>query len=226
MRCVRKIFLLPVVLGAAAGISFVGLLISESDPGAVGPGPGEPGGAGVYDRTFTYYDVESVSKVLDARGISLSTPVPITDVTISQYCTYYSEESGGLVPVTYCTTSGMTDSNGITVGNLNLGGDTESPVVAIAALDPVPPLSSGRGHAVPILEGVIEGLVCDCWAEKAPGGFQSVSDWVSRAESVLADGGDAPNLKSTISGLVPGVEITLEGTAVSNGYQWTLVILQ
>ena len=46
------------------------------------------------------------------------------------------EADGGLASTSYCTTSGIVDSNGITVGNVNLGGDTSSPVVAVVALDP------------------------------------------------------------------------------------------
>ena len=210
--------MLPILLGAAAALSFVGLLASEHD---VYEEAKEP------DNTvFTYYDIEKVSDALSKRGLTLSTPVPITDHTISQYCAYYDKTTDQLESFTYCTTSGIADSNGITVGNVNLGGSIHSPVVAIAVLDPVPSVDSGRGHAVGILEGVIESLVCECWEDEEPGGFESVHAWMREAESVLAAHPEPTPLKAEILGFAD-VDITLEAIAISEGgYQWTLVIQQ
>lgn len=212
--------MLPILLGAAAAISFVGLLSSE-DPAANdadAPAAGEP-----VVRTFTYYDIEDVSAELDERGLHLSVPVPITDETVSQYCSYYDEDAGRMESVRYCTTSGIRDAHGITVGNINLGGTVDGPVVALAVLDPVPPASSGRDHADAILEGVIEGLVCDCWADKTPGGFESVSAWMDAAESRQHAG--SPPLKSTVSGLNE-TDLILETSVTQQGRLWTLIILQ
>ena len=211
--------LLPIILGAAAAFSFVGLLATEDAPPEVRPGPAVQG------SVFTYYDIEAVSDELAARDLTLSTPVPITDHTIPQYCSYYDGASGKLETVAYCTTSGITDRNGITVGNVNMGGSTESPTAAIAVLDPVPPFHSGRGHADAVLVSVIEGLVCDCWAEEEPGGFESVQSWMNAAEIMLADNPDQSSLRSVVSGLA-GADIVLEATTVPGGYQWTLIILQ
>lgn len=223
----KKIVMLPILLGAAAAISFTGLLFSEMDPTIyddlqdASTVSGGDDGANI--QTFTYYDIEYVSAELKERGLHLSVPVPITDDTISQYCSYYDEDADRIKSVQYCTTSGITDTHGITVGNINLGGTVDGPIVALAVLDPVPPASSGRGHADVILEGVIESLVCDCWADKTPGGFQSVSAWMDAAESRLSV--DSSPLKSTITGLA-GVDIVLEASVTQRGYSWTLIILQ
>lgn len=224
----RKILVLPILLGAAAAVSFAGLLASggltaELPAAPTSPQPQQPVELG---KVFTYYDVELVSAELEARGLSLSLPVPITDHTIPQYCAYYDAGAeGGLASPSYCTTSGIIDANGITVGNVNLGGDTSSPVVAVIALDPVPPIGTSRGHADAIFESVITGLVCDCWREQQPGGFESVSAWMAKAESMLDDSADEKPLKSTISGL-GGTDIILEAVPAPGGYQWTMVILQ
>ena len=227
--------MLPILLGAAAAVSFAGLLASggltpelpasPSDSSTLSPPQPQQQQVDL-GKVFTYYDVERVSEELEARGLSLSTPVPITDHTIPQYCAYYDAAAdGGLESPSYCTTSGIVDANGITVGNVNLGGDTSSPVVAVVALDPVPPTGTGRGHADAIFESVITGLVCDCWHEQEPGGFESVSAWMAKAESLLDDGEDGKPLKSTISGL-GGTDIILEAAPATGGYQWTLIILQ
>ena len=236
----RIVILLPIVLGVAAVVSFAGLLASESGMMQEDAAVSIPADDSV---TFTYYDIASVSDALDERGLSLSTPVPITDHTISKYCSYYDDTLDELASVSYCTTSGIVNEHGITVGNVNLGGDQVSPVVAVAILDPVQPIDSGRGeHAAAIFDGVIVGLVCDCWHEQSPGGFESVSDWMLEAERVIEkqrqqqqqqqsveNTGELPvipPLKSTITGLGDGVTITLEASVVPGGYQWTMIILQ
>ena len=237
----RKILLLPLFLGIAAAITFAGLLITDSnftthdDDDALSVTPplsvpfddvAQKSELEIPPAIFTYYDTESVSDSLMAYGLLLSVPVPVTDHTISKYCTYYNGTSEKFESVSYCTTSGISDKNGITVGNFNLGGDISNPVVSITVLDPV--LSIETGHTMPamIFAGVIEGLVCDCWAEKKPGGFTSVLEWMSKSESILVENPDKTSLKSTIGGLADGVTVTLEATALSNGYQWSLVILQ
>lgn len=230
----RRILMLPILLGAAAAVSFAGLLASGGPTAELPASTQEPAPLQQprqhvdLGKVFTYYDVERISAELEARGLSLSLPVPITDHTIPQYCAYYdaaADGGGGLVSTSYCTTSGIVDANGITVGNVNLGGDTVSPVVAVIALDPVPPTGTGRGHADAIFEGVIAGLVCDCWREQEPGGFESVSAWMARAESLLDDSADGRPLKSMISGL-GGTDIILEAAPAPGGYQWTMFILQ
>ena len=223
----RRILLLPILLGAAAAVSFAGLLASGGPTAELPPSPQQQQQQQVdLGKVFTYYDIERVSAELEARGLSLSQPAPITDHTIPQYCAYYDAEAGGgLVSTSYCTTSGIVDANGITVGNVNLGGDTSSPVVAVIALDPVPPIDTGRGHAGAIFESVIAGLVCDCWREQEPGGFESVSAWMAKAESLLGESADGRPLKSTISGL-GGTDIVLEAVPSPGGYQWTMFILQ
>ncbi|MCE2497963.1 MAG: hypothetical protein J4F28_03040 [Nitrosopumilaceae archaeon] len=235
----RRIVMLPILLGAAAAVSFAGLLASGGLTAELPASPQEPAPSLLdspppqqqqqvdLGRVFTYYDVERVSAELEARGLSMSLPVPITDHTIPQYCSYYdaAADGGGLVSTSYCTTSGIVDTNGITVGNVNLGGDISSPVVAVIALDPVPPTGTSRGHADAIFESVIAGLVCDCWHEQEPGGFESVSAWMTKAESLLDDSEDGRPLKSTISGL-GGTNIILEAAPAPGGYQWTMFILQ
>lgn len=228
----KIILALPILLGAAAAASFIGLSLTPEDYQAddtlaLQPPKGmQDIKAAPIPVAFTYYDTETVSDSLSARGLQLSTPVPITDHTISQYCSYYDEEKEEFETVTYCTTSGISNSVGITVGNFNLGGDTTNPIMAIAVLDPAASGITGQIQTAAIISGVIEGLVCDCWADEKPGGFASVLEWVDATETMLAGSSEKTSLKSTIGGLANGVTVTLEATAVSGGYQWSLVILQ
>jgi len=228
----KKIVMLPIFLGVAAAVSFVGLLATGSDYAEHSDGPLGGDSVPASDRNpnpvvFQYYDIEKVSVELAERGLDLSMPVPITDATISQYCTSHdNDDDAGIRTITYCLTSGISDTHGLTVGNLNVGGNTDIPMVARAITDPSPPIDSGRGHAVSVIESVIEGLVCECWSDERPGGFDSVGDWMRTAESRhTAAGPDSPPLRSVISGL-GGTDMTLEVSIERGGYMWVLLVEQ
>ena len=82
----RRILMLPILLGAAAAVSFAGLLASGGLTAELPPSPPQQPQQPVdLGKVFTYYDVELVSAELEARGLSLSPPAPITDHTIPQY---------------------------------------------------------------------------------------------------------------------------------------------
>lgn len=245
----HKILLVPIVLGVATALSFVGFAINDAYEWTdTRSGDGNSGTSGtnttdvlpqpaddVFGESFTYYDVELLSAKLSESDLYLSTPAPITDHTISQYCSYYDRVSETVKSVSYCTTSGIDDQNGITIGNFNLGGDTTHPVMALAVLDPIGTLDDskrGTSGAVAVFEGMVATLVCDgCWAEQNPGGFGSVYEWMQAVESMLKGAEDRDTLRSTISGFTGGdnnrVEMMLEATATTDGgYQWTFTILQ
>lgn len=244
----RPVLLIPIILGAAAVISFAGLLATdnestqqvqdssitndEKDKIVSNPPTSENDEAtGTPQKrafpVFSYYNEESVRSMLDSSGMTLSYPVLISDHTISQYCSYYDDEEDKFETTAYCTTSAITDEKGITLGVFNMGGNAEYPTVTLAVLDAVKPMgSSGREDAETVFSSVIGGLICpDCWARERPGGFESIPAWMDAAESMLAENPEQSSLKSTISGFA-GVNITLEATTVTGGYEWTLVIRQ
>ena len=69
---------------------------------------------------------------------------------------------------------------------------------------------------------MIETLVCDCWNEKQPGGFGSVSIWIDAVEKRYLESGET-TIKSTIEGL-DEKQITLEITVAEKSYLWTLIV--
>jgi hypothetical protein len=72
---------------------------------------------------------------------------------------------------------------------------------------------------------MIETLVCDCWDEKQPGGFESVNAWLEAAKIKFAESSQTIPLKSTITGL--GDEtLILEIKSTSDSYSWTLIVLK
>lgn len=174
----------------------------------------------IYETGFTYYDIEKIQNSLAEQNIFVSSPTAITDHTISQYCTYF--EKGLPRNVEYCTTTAVLDVDGNPLGNINIGGDIESPVLAIANLETLT-LESNPDDVLAVFETVIETLVCDCWNEKS-GEYESISDWLVAAHAFYNDSGNR-NVKSKIDNLA-GYEIFLEITPKDNSVLQTLIILK
>ena len=84
------------------------------------------------------------------------------------------------------------------------------------------PISSQLDDVKIIYQTMIESLVCDCWEEKKPGGFESVSDWIDAAHSHHLE---AKRITSTseINGLAQK-DLLLEITTNTEGYLWKFIV--
>ena len=208
----NKLFL--ILIGIAIIISGSAILLYST--------PSEIESTPVYDTGFTYYDIEKIQKTLSTKNIFVSAPTAITDHTINQYCTFF--EKGLPRTVEYCTTTAITDIHGNALGNINIGGDTNSPVLAIANLE-TSTLESNQDEVLAIIEAMIETLVCDCWEEeKSDDDVESISAWVDLVHEFYYDSGER-GIKSLVDDLGTS-EITLEITPKDNSILQTLVILK
>lgn len=174
-----------------------------------------------YVTGFTYYDIEKIQNNLKEQNISVSTPTAITDHTISQYCTYF--EYGFSKSVTYCTTTAVSDSEGIPFGNIHIGGDIQSPVLAIANLETLS-LESNQDEVFAVFEAMIETFVCDCWGEEKSDDYPTISAWLEKVQTFYIDSNNR-DIKSKIDDLA-GYEIVLEITKTENSVLQTLIILK
>lgn len=210
----KKLFVIPIVLGIAAIISLSLVFVSEE--------PVETESKSIYDKGFTYYDIETIQNTLAEKNIKVSKPTAITDHTIKQYCTFF--EKGLPRTVEYCTTTSVTDSAGNSFGNINIGGDTTSPILAIANLE-TSNLESNQEDVLAVIEAMIETLVCDCWEEvKSGDDVESIPAWVDLVHKFYYDSGER-GVKSQVDDLTSSV-ITLEITPKENSILQTLVILK
>ena len=210
----KKLFLIPIILGIAAVISLSVTFVSEESS--------ESQSQSIYDGGFTYYDIETIQTTLAEQNITVSTPVAITDHTVSKYCTFFENQLPRTVD--YCTTTNVLDSEGKTLGNINMGGDTNSPILAIANLETTN-LESNRDDVLSVIEVMIETLVCDCWEEeKSDDDLESISAWVDAVYNFYNDSGQR-NVKSRVDDLGTSV-ITLEVTSKENSILQTLIILK
>ena len=181
-----------------------------------------PSSENLYQYGFTFYDVEKIKESLSEQNIFMSTPSPITDHTIENYCAIRADI---LSTITYCTTTAIQGPNGKSLGNISMGGTPDNPIMAIALVESSPFLDSKSNEIEIVFESMVESLVCDCWAEKQPGGFESIATWINAAETKYAESSQTIPLKSTITGL--GDEtLILEITLKNDSYLWTLIILK
>ena len=208
---VNKLIVIPIILGIAAVASYAMLIPEE---------PSEPLTTPIYDSGFTYYDIEKIQTSLKQHDIFVSSPTAITDHTVSQYCTYF--ENGLPQNVQYCTTTAILDSQGKDLGNINMGGDTNSPILAIANIE-TKTLESNKEDVMAIIETMIESLVCDCWEEeKSDGDVESISAWVELTQKFYLDSNER-SITSQVDDLGT-VTISLEITPKENSVLQTLII--
>ena len=106
-----------------------------------------------------------------------------------------------------------------------MGGSPDNPIMAIAVIDSSPFLDTKSSEIEIVFETMIETLVCDCWNEKQPGNFESVTDWLNAAKSKYSESSQTMPLKSTITGLGDEILI-LEITTKNDSYLWTLIVLK
>lgn len=174
----------------------------------------------IYDSGFTYYDIETIQDTLAEQDIIVSAPTAITDRTIDEYCTYFEDDIQR--SVTYCTTTAVLGANGETLGNINIGGNTDSPVMAVANLETLS-LESNRDEVIAVFEAMVETLVCDCWDQKSSD-YESLSAWIGAAQTFYYDS-NGRNIESKIDNLGDS-EIILEITSVEQAVLQTLIILK
>lgn len=208
----KKIPLVIIIVGiiiAVSLISFYSTSPSVSESGDVKP------------INFIYFDIDEIYEVLLAEDILISTPIPITDHTIDQYCSYIDRQNIKR-SVPYCLTTALINPDGTALGNLNMGGNPITPVVALSILE-VPSLDSYSDEVAFVFQTMIDTLVCDCWASQQPGGFESVSAWIDAAKQEHIKSPQT-TLKSKIDDLAQK-QIVLEITALENSYLFTFVII-
>jgi len=205
--------IIPILVGIVIAVSAFLLLSNDASS--------DPESQLIYDAGFTYYDIEKIQNNLEEQNILVSTPTAITDHTISEYCTFI--ENGLLKTVEYCTTTAVLDSQGNALGNINIGGDIQSPIMAVANLE-TSTLESNRNDVFAVFETMIETLVCDCWEAKQSEDYVSISSWLETAHTFYADSGER-NIKSKIDNL-DNSKIFLEITSKDNSILQTLIILK
>jgi len=180
----------------------------------------EPTSKSIYEEGFIFNDVDKIRKSLSTQQIFMSPPTEITDHTISQYCPSLPELQS---PIKHCATTVITDVNGNYLGNINMGGTLDGPIMALAIIE-TDEIFSPENHIDYVFQTMIETLICDCWEEQQPGDFESIDAWLDTAKMKYSQSSQT-TLKSKIDGL-GGMNLILEITSEDDAYLWTLMVLK
>ena len=207
----NKLIFVPIILGIVVAVSL--LLIYEN--------PSETQSIPIYEMGFTFNDVDKIKKSLSTQKIFMSSQIEITYHTIGKYCPSFANIQNLL---NHCATTVITDINGNSLGNINMGGTIDGPIMALAIIDSSPFLDSKQDTVNYVFQTMIEILVCDCWEEKQPGGFESVSAWLDAAAEKYAE-----SPQSTLTSKIEGLEnmnLILKIKSTNENYLWTLIVLK
>lgn len=202
-----------VITAAAAATALAVLVVIPLPVEETGPLP-------IYESGFTYYDIEAIRHTLAQRGIEVSDVSAITDHTIGRYCLYPAGD--GNETITYCTTTVVRGPGGETLGNINIGGGIDSPVMAVANMETYT-LESEREHVHAIFVAMIESLACECWEEESDE-YETPRSWFAAAEAFYAESG-RDSIRSEVKGL-GDTDLLLEITSGGGSVFRTLLVLK
>jgi len=163
---------------------------------------------------------KELQSILATNNISMSSALKLNGFSIQKYCTFFADESIQNA-IKYCTSTELLDSDGQYLGNIHMVGTSGSPKYVIGVIQADPNVSQ-LNEIKTIYQTMIESLVCDCWNEEKPGGFESVSDWIDAANAHHLEAKRITS-KSEISGLTPK-DILLEITTNTEGYLWKFIV--
>lgn len=163
---------------------------------------------------------KEIQSQLATHKIAMSSALKINGFSIKQYCTFFADESIQNA-IEYCTSTELLDSDGRYLGNIHMVGLNNSPKYVIGVIQADPHISQ-LDEIKTIFQTMIVNLVCDCWEEENPGGFETVSAWIEAANNHHLEAKRITS-KSEISGIAQK-NLMLEITTNTEGYLWKFII--
>ena len=205
----NKKILIPVISGIAITIIIAVLMIPTT----------EEAESETLSISYTKTNKE-LQSILATNNISMSSALKLNGFSIQKYCTFFADEATQNA-IKYCTSTELLDSDGGYLGNIHMVGTSGSPRFVIGVIQ-ADPTTSQLDEIKIIYQTMIESIVCECWNDEKPGGFESVSDWIDAAHAHHLEAKRITS-KSEISGLAQK-ELLLEITTNTEGYLWKFII--
>jgi len=171
---------------------------------------------------FTYTDANAkLKEALSAESVSMSSTVILKEKTdIDKYCTFLKDKEKQSL-VEYCTSTELRDSDGEFLGNIHMIGSPSFPRLVIVLVQ-VDPLMSQLDSVKAVFSLVTENLVCNCWEEKKPGGFETVYSLIDGLRQFHTSDVKPHSQSNQIS--IEGKSMQIELTTNTQGYLWELLI--
>ena len=173
------------------------------------------------DLSISYVQTnKDLKDLLLEHDILMSSPLKLSGDAIDQYCTFFANDFLQN-SIEYCTSTELKDSDGKYLGNVHMVGTSDKPRFVIGVIQ-VSPLLDNLDETKIIFQTLVESLVCTCWEEEKPGGFESVSAWIDAANAHHLEAKKTTS-KSEISGLAKK-SLLLEISTNTEGYMWKFII--
>jgi len=210
----NKVVLISSVVVVALIISFSYILMSNNNDGVSSSSSSN-------HLALSYVDTnKELQNDLQSLDIKMSSPLKLNGFSIDTYCTFFSDV---LIQdsIEYCTSTELLDSKDQYLGNVQMVGSNAFPQYVIGVFQTDSSVSQLEDAKI-VVNSMIELIVCDCWEDKKPGNFESVSVWIDAANSHHLENMSATS-KSKINGLTER-PMLLEITTNENGYLWKFLI--
>jgi hypothetical protein len=206
----NKKLIISIILGIVVGTTLLAVFISPNERSLHST-----------KLDFSYVDSNSLIKSsLNSKGIAMSNPLKFSGESVAKYCTFF-EDKDIQKSIEYCTSTELRDSHGTFLGNIHMVGKIDHPNTVLGVIQ-IDPLMSKLDSVKTIYQTMLESLVCDCWENKKPGDFDSVSAWIDAVKTHHLDGKRTVS-KSKIDGLAQK-QLLMEITTNKEGYLWKFII--
>ena len=171
---------------------------------------------------FTYDEAfKNVGENLKSNGIVMSHDLRFKDYKNAEICRNFFAKPEMQRLVEYCASAELRNGNKIFLGNLHMVGSPDAPKLVVVLLQSDPMISQVE-QIKTIFGSVIDELVCTCWEEVKPGGYDTVGDWINALRDFHTSG-DKPHSASKALPLA-SKHLQIELTTNKDGYLWELLI--
>lgn len=169
-----------------------------------------------------YQELNSkLKESLQQENIFMSSPVTFSKKqAISKYCSFFDDKQKQSL-VRYCTSTELKTESGKFLGNIHLIGEPSSPVLVIGLVQ-VDPFMTDLESVKTVFGTMITEIICDCWKEQKPDGFDSIDAWIDAMKD-FHKSGTSPNSKSKILSLEDNI-LQMELTTNKEGYLWKIFL--
>jgi len=171
---------------------------------------------------FTYDEANSVLKQsLQSQGIAMSSPLKFSKPQdIEKWCKFFSDPEKQKL-VEYCTSTEIKDPSGNFLGNIHIVGSSNTPKLVLVVLQSNPMLHN-MSQIKTVFVTVTKDLVCDCWQDIRPDGYETVENWVDALHDFHISGSKPHSESNSI--LLASKHMQIQLTTTKEGYVWEMLI--
>ena len=202
-------------IGVAVAITVIVFVISYN-------GKSETSTIDSLSLDFTYDEANSVLKQsLQSQGITMSSPLKfLKQQYIEKWCKFFSDQEKQKL-VEYCTSTEIKDPSGNFLGNIHMVGSPNAPKLVLVVLQSNPVLDN-MNQIKTVFGTVTKELVCDCWQDIKPDGYETVENWIDALRDFHISGSKPHSESKSISLASKHMQIQL--TTTKEGYVWEMLI--